>query len=158
LTERASGRRLELVRQSRYNLWQPALSPDRRWVTFTTEARDDQSQVRIAAVRDSGPAAESDWITIGDGHWNDKPRWSPDGSLLYFVSDRDGYLCIWAQELDPATKRAKGEPRAVYHAHGSRRSLANISSVSMLEISVARDRLVFNMTELAGSVWATAAP
>ncbi len=155
LQERATGRRIALVRDARYNIWQPGLAPDGRWASFATERERDTCRVHIIPARGRGPVAESDWITIEGGRWNDKPRWSPDGNLLYFVSDRDGYLCIWAQDLDPATKRPRGAPRAVYHAHGSRRSLSN-SEVSTLEISIARNRLVFNMTELAGSIWTTA--
>jgi Tol biopolymer transport system component/predicted Ser/Thr protein kinase len=155
LQERASGGRTALVHDARYNIWQPGLSPDGRWACFATERERDTCRVHIIPARGNGPVAESAWITIGAGHWDDKPRWSLDGNLLYFVSDRDGYLCIWAQDLDPVTKQPRGEPRAVYHAHGSRRSLAN-TEVSTLDISISRDKLVFNMTELAGSIWTTA--
>jgi hypothetical protein len=36
------------------------------------------------------------------------PAWSPDSNLLYYLSKRDGFLCLWAQRLDPATKRPAG--------------------------------------------------
>lgn len=38
------------------------------------------------------------------------PDWSPDASLLYFWSDRDGSACLWAQRLDSITKRPTREP------------------------------------------------
>ena len=38
-----------------------------------------------------------------------KPFWSPDGNLLYFLSSRDGFLCLWAQWLDPSTKHPLGD-------------------------------------------------
>ena len=38
------------------------------------------------------------------------PIWSPDGNLLYFLSERDGFRCIWGQKLDPASKRPLGAP------------------------------------------------
>ena len=55
----------------------------------------------------------------------DKPRWSPDGNLLYYISEADGFRCIRARRLDPATKRPIGQPLDVYHSHSARRSLMN---------------------------------
>jgi len=33
-------------------------------------------------------------------------NWSPDGKLVYFISTRDGFRCVWAQRLDAAGKPA----------------------------------------------------
>jgi hypothetical protein len=59
---------------------------------------------------------------------NDKQRWSPNGNLLYFVSERDGFRCIWAQRLDPGSKRPVGALFAVYHSHSPQRSLMNLGA------------------------------
>ena len=80
---------------------------------------------------------ESEWIPITDfTRENDKPRWSPDGNLLYFTSDRDGWRWIWTRRLDPATKRPAGEPIGVFHAHSARRSMGMVG-IGPLEISLA---------------------
>lgn len=69
--------------------------------------------------------------------------------MLYYVCDRDGFVCIWATRLDPGTKRPIGEPKAIVHFHGRRNSLG---SVYGLELSAANDKLVFNLGEDFGNV------
>ena len=95
---------------------------------------------------------ESECVGITDCRLDDKPRWSPDGNVLYFVSEQDGFRCIWALRLDPATKRPLGAAFPIFHAHEARRSLMNIGW-GELQISVARDKIVFNLSERTGNIW-----
>ena len=81
----------------------------------------------------------------------DAQRWSPDGNTLYFISQFDRFCCIWARRLDPM-KRPVGGPIAIFHAHEARRSLLNIGKGD-LGISIARDRIVFNINERSGNIW-----
>jgi hypothetical protein len=71
---------------------------------------------------------------------------------MYFTSNRDGFMCIWAQRLQPDTKYPVGAAFDVHHFHTSRRSLANVG-LGPLETSVARNALVFNLGEVTGNVW-----
>ncbi|HYI95440.1 MAG TPA: hypothetical protein VEX68_18005, partial [Bryobacteraceae bacterium] len=64
----------------------------------------------------------------------------------------DGFMCIWAQRLQPETKLPAGAAFGVHHFHTSRRSLANVW-LGPLETSVARDALVFNLGEVTGNIW-----
>ena len=75
----------------------------------------------------------------------------PTGNLLYFTSERCGFRCIWAQPLERRTKRPTGEAFAVFHAHSALSSLLNME-LGELEISVARDKLVFNVAERRGNI------
>ena len=81
--------------------------------------------------------------------------WSPNGNLLYFLSERDGFRCIWAQHLEPATKRPSGAAFAVRHFHTSRRSLVTIGDPIATGLSVGVGKLVFSMTERTGNIWMT---
>ena len=93
------------------------------------------------------------WMPIDhQSRWDDKPRWSPDGNLIYFMSDRDDYLCLWAQRVIAATKQPFGTAFPVYHLHNARLSPANVS-VSLLEIGVAKDKIIFGLGELTGNIW-----
>jgi hypothetical protein len=93
------------------------------------------------------------WMAIDHPNsWDDKPRWSPDGNLLYFVSDRDGHLCVWVQRLEGSSKRPIGTPFPVYHFHNSRLAMINVG-VMALETGVGRDKIVMGLGELTGNIW-----
>ena len=101
------------------------------------------------------PSKESDWIrVVSDQHWNDKPRWSPDGNRIYFVSDRDGFACLWSQPVEPETKRPVGPPLPLYHIHQVRRSILNVG-YGLMDIAVAPDKIVLNLGEITGNIWMT---
>jgi hypothetical protein len=105
------------------------------------------------------PSDESSyfWIrTITDGQFNDdKPQFSPDGNTIYFTSTRDGYLCIWAQRLDPMTKQPVGAAYPYQHFHNSMgHSVATIPDLLMeSDLSVARDKIMICLPQMSSSLW-----
>jgi hypothetical protein len=52
-----------------------------------------------------------------------EPCWSADSNLLYYLSERDGWGCVWARRLDQVTGRLVGESYPVLHAHTARHML-----------------------------------
>ena len=132
----ASKRRTGLLNHAAWSLWNPRFSPDDRWVSFNAVTAG-RSRIFVAPFR-SGMIPESEWIAITDGVWDDKPRWSADGDTLYFMSERDGFRCIWAQRLD-GSKCPVGGVIPIFHAHQAQRSLLNVQ-IGPLELSVARDK------------------
>jgi len=142
----------ELISHPTYNIHGAELSPDGKWVAFHLP-RPGSETVSIAPVREGKAAAEAEWITVAAvAGSNRRPWWSSDGNLLYFLSTRDNYQCIWAQRLDPATKAPRGEPMAVYHFHETRRSL-NILASATFGPAVGGGRIVFALGERAGNIW-----
>jgi eukaryotic-like serine/threonine-protein kinase len=136
-------------------VFQPFLSWDDRWVVFTRWQPGDvpPSQVMIAAMQRGVAAQKSEWIPVTDGtHEDDKPQFSADGNTVYFTSTRDGYLCIWAQRLDPATKHPQGPPFAFQHFHNSEGRAAVFDQHSS-DLSVARDKLFINLPKENSEVW-----
>src|SRR3954449_7230618 len=102
------------------SLYHAFFSWDNRWVVFKKDPNSGslKSQILISPVRDHDAVTEAEWIAVTDGRYDsDKPQFSPDGNTVYFTSTRDGYLCIWAQKLDPVTKRPVGDPVAFEHFH-----------------------------------------
>ena len=77
--------------------------------------------------------------------------WSPDGNLLYFSSDRDGYKCLWAQRLDPIHQASSRHiiPGAALSCpvaiHGR--------SVFLVSPSLAQDKIIVSLEERSGGIW-----
>ena len=136
-----------------YGLHQSKLSPDQKWIVLEAADGSGSSLIFVVPAHGGVPAPPEKWIRVSDKDgWNDKPRWSPDGSLIYFISHRDGFRCLWAQRLDPSTKRPIGEPAGINHFHETRLSMMNVG-LGGLEIDVAKDKVIFVMGELTGNIW-----
>jgi eukaryotic-like serine/threonine-protein kinase len=98
---------------------------------------------------------ESEWIAVTGGTDMDRePRWSPDGNLLYFISERDGFRCLWAQRLDPVRKQMVGSPFAVHHLHRSRLN-NRMGDTGLIGLFVSRDKIFLSLEELTGNIWMT---
>jgi len=128
------------------------LSRDDRWLAI--QAGEPDGKVAVYAVPISrSPAAPEDWIKIvGGKFWVGAPRWSVNGNILYYISERDDFMCVWGQPLDPATKAPIGEPFSAAHAHTTSIRMTTVRR-SMWTLDVGRDRLVFNASEITGDVY-----
>lgn len=150
LLDLTTGEKTPLV-EARSTFTEARISPDHRWIVFQ-ETAAGVSRIWLARFGAS-PIPRSEWHPLTDGSgWDDRPRWSPDSSLLYFLSDRDGFRCIWGQRLDSVSKRPVGPPFAVYHSHESHSSLINVNPV-YAGLEVTRDMLVFVNGETTGNIW-----
>jgi hypothetical protein len=146
----ASGAEVRVLEPGDGAILDADLSWDDRWVAVVI-GRPDGSLTLQLAPAGGLPAPDAQRIPVAESRgWLASPRWSPDGSRVYFMADRDGFFCIWAQELDPATKAPRGEPVAVFHAHGNpwRTSFPR----GGYSLAVGRDRIVFNAAEITGNV------
>jgi Tol biopolymer transport system component len=132
-----------------YMIWQPHISNDGRWVAFLG-TKGETSRIFAAPFR-KGRVPRSEWISLSDGQWDDKPYFAPDGRTIYFVSTRDTYWCIWGQRLGP-DMHPSGSPFAVYHWHQRRRSLTNVPLASF-QTAVGPHMIAFNQAELTGNIW-----
>ncbi len=102
-------------------------------------------------MRDSA-ATERDFVPlVEEPAFCASPRWSPDGTRLYFLSTRDGFGCLWMQRVDAVTGRPVGGPVAIVHNHRADRSL--FGPRNAWSIAVTRDRVFFNAAEMRGNFW-----
>ena len=135
----------------------PTLSHDRKWVAFhTSDGRSEVRQIHVIPVLPEDRKVEmKDWIPITAGTSLDREAvWSPDGSTIYFLSERDGFRCIWEQPLNPLTKRPRGEARNVLHFHRTYRSLSSVpGTVAAIGLTVQPNHLIFSLGEISGNVW-----
>jgi eukaryotic-like serine/threonine-protein kinase len=133
-------------------------STDGRWIAFHAATGPKPTrQIMVAPFAPTRTVTEGEWISITDGAEMDREAfWSPDGKLLYFLSDRDGFRCIWSQALDPQTKRPVGSPSPIYHFHHKSLSVAEVGGApSSVGLSASRDALVFSVNRIAANVWFT---
>jgi Tol biopolymer transport system component len=140
---------VDFLQQAKQNVDLARFSPDDRWVCFKVEQQPGREPTFIAPVLNGVAAAESEWIQVTNGPVDGRSWWSPDGNLLYFLSDRDGSWCIWAQKLDPMSKRPLGPAFAVYHFHGGRLALVS----AYFGYGMAPDKLYFALQETRGNIW-----
>ena len=140
----ATRQKTDYLEHPDYNLARARFSPDGRWISFVA-GNLSGAHIVVAPFRSHMRRRGTiEWISIAE-HATDSTgqssRWSPDGNLLYYTSDVDGFRCIWARRLDPTTKRAVGQPIDIYHSHSARRSLMN-AGILFLELSVSRGQAV----------------
>jgi eukaryotic-like serine/threonine-protein kinase len=117
-----------------------------------------RGQILLAPVRVGRAASKTEWIPITDGHFSDdKPQISADGNTVYFTSDRDGYLCIWAQRLNGVTKHPAGAAFAFQHFHNSlgRNAASDASVLRMSDLTVGRDKILINLPIMTNKIWIT---
>ena len=72
----------------------PRFSPDGRQLAYSAWTRGGYRDIRIVDTR-SGAFYE----VSHDRALDQQPTWSPDGKMLYFVSDRTGIANVFAYEL-----------------------------------------------------------
>jgi Tol biopolymer transport system component/DNA-binding winged helix-turn-helix (wHTH) protein len=149
---RAEASATVIATDPRYNLWQGHVSPNGRWIVFEATRRDEDSAVIYVAREDQRDSHESDWTVISRAHeWADKPRWSPDGKLIYFVLSRGLFLDLWAVRFDPLSGKPIGDPFQISHFDAPALQLSPV--IGGGEIGISRSRLTLTMAERKGSIW-----
>jgi Tol biopolymer transport system component len=138
-----------IISDPRYDLWQPHFSWDGKWIVFiavNNSPNEFESGIHVI------PASGGDWIRITDGHpWDDKPRWSPDGKTVYFVSSKSGIFNVFGMRFDAIKRTPVGQPFAVTSFENVGTQIAeNIQNVDM---SLTEDKLVLTMEDRTGNVW-----
>ncbi|HEY7056228.1 MAG TPA: hypothetical protein VH458_06880 [Vicinamibacterales bacterium] len=142
-----------LLRSSAVNFWQARFSPDHRWVSFVAQRmRNSAGTVEIGIVAARSTQATT-WTRLLEDHvWPDKPRWSPDGRTLYFLSrGADGYFNLWGVPIDPARGAQAGKPFQITHFSSPDWHID--PDIGNTEIDLASGRLVLPMQSLKGSIW-----
>jgi serine/threonine-protein kinase len=89
-----------------------ALSPDARWLAFTSNEAAGQHEVYVASFPDM---KSKRLVSTGGGT---EPRWSRDGRELYWVSGGK----LMAAPVPPGPSFNPGAPRALFSVEGYRRA------------------------------------
>jgi eukaryotic-like serine/threonine-protein kinase len=140
----------ELTADSSYAVWQAKFSPDGRWICFAAiDATQPGSDVVF--VIPSAGADRSRWTALTSARgWADKPRWSSDGKLIYFVQ-AEPFFNVWAVRFDGATGKGVGAPFQVTAYDSPRHQLT--PKFGAAEIGVSAERLIVTIMEQTGNIW-----
>src|SRR5580692_223975 len=95
---------------------EPALSPDGKRVAFTVQTVDIEKNSKPKQIYVVPVAGGSPVQLTRDGNDNERPRWSADSELIYFISDRSGSSQIWV--MDNAGGHARQITRLATEASG----------------------------------------
>ena len=98
----------KIISDPLYDVYQSHFSPDGRWIVFGASRSSPRAvESKLFVI----PATGGPWIPITEGkYWDDKPRWSPDGKTIYFISGRGGFFNVWGIHFDSAQGKPVGEP------------------------------------------------
>jgi serine/threonine protein kinase len=131
-------------------------SPNGRWVALglTTPVGGAREVVIIPNAPDR-KLREDEWVSINDGGTSDRePAWSADGRRLFFISDRDGFRCIWARDVDPETGRPSGPLQEIAHFHYARELLQGpVASTGSIGLTATSNALIFTVARSVGNLW-----
>jgi Tol biopolymer transport system component/DNA-binding winged helix-turn-helix (wHTH) protein len=129
------------------NLYQATFSPDQRWIAFNAVSSDSSLSTIYVAAADGGQ-----WTPITEGgFWDDKPRWSPDGRTLYFVSNRSGFLNVWGRRFDLAGGTPSGDPFRVTSFENPSERVYSV--VNTMELALTPNQMILPIAEASGAVW-----
>jgi len=149
----ASGRSTLLYKDPEHALTMPRVSPDGRSIVFTMLLAGRNRRMFIAPYTGQ-EVPPSEWKVLVEGTDLDRqPYWAPSGELVYFLADRDGFRCIWAQPVDQATRQATGAAFAAHHLHQIRYNLEPIGDVASVGLSATGGHLFYAAFELQSNVW-----
>ena len=130
------------------NLYNQRFSPDQRWITFLAHDLSYEATSTVYVV----PAGGGAWRPMTEGVWfDDKPRWGPDGRVLYFVSNRTGIANVWGRRFDSTTGAPVGEPFPVTSFRSAQFQLT--PRTVQMDIAITATQLLLPMSESRSDIW-----
>jgi Tol biopolymer transport system component len=142
-----------------WHLLSPRFSPDGKWLALHVRTSELMRQIYAFPVHPDRPTPFSEWVAVTDGRQLDRDvSWSPNGDVLYWLADRDGARGIVSQKLDPVSKRPAGPQNMLLMTRGGRRSLLSFANTAASAPTIAKDKIIFALTERTGNIWLTQLP
>jgi Tol biopolymer transport system component/DNA-binding winged helix-turn-helix (wHTH) protein len=137
-----------LASDAKRNLWQEQFSPNQQWISFIAVDATDAGVATIYTM----PAAGGAWNAITEGsRYDDKPRWSPDGRTLYFVSDRNGVQNVWGRHIDPEHGTPIGQPFRVTSFNGPEKMIS--TDRVRMQFALTNKKLFVPLEKSTGELW-----
>jgi len=134
----------------------PSWSWDARMMAFMRRRPGGIAAIWIAPVAADGTLApEPQWVEISPPQTdNSRPRFSPDGGVIYYVMGKAGQRLLAAQKIDKASRKPVGEPIVTVHTPLELTLLTGGAGPYPL-ISVTAKRLFYSSYGYRGNLWMT---
>jgi len=145
----ANAAETKIIADPEYDLDEQHFSRDGRWIVFQALRN---LPTKLESKLYVTPASGGRWIPVTEGtHWDDKPRWSPNGKMIYFVSGRGGFFNVWGIHFDPSQGKVMGEPFAVTKFDSP--ALMVPEHIPSVDLSLSQNHLVLTLEQVSGSIW-----
>jgi len=95
--------------QADFNELDAAVSPDGRWAAYASTEGGPELDIYIRSFPD--PRGRPQRVSTGGGR---DPRWSPDGSTLYYWSSQGGSEAIFSVDVENGAALSVGEPELAF--------------------------------------------
>jgi Tol biopolymer transport system component/predicted Ser/Thr protein kinase len=150
----ATGQTRALLRHPTYRLFTPRVSPDGRLLCFTAITAPVQRRTYLVHFSPDREIDSKEWTVVSSGsNLERQPCWSPNGDIIYFLSERDAFRCIWGLRIDRATLKPVGDAFAVRHLHQFRHSLLDFNDVADIGFSIAGNTIYLAVREIQSNIW-----
>jgi WD40 repeat protein len=134
-----TGQTLSVLSNPDRDLLAARFSPDGRALVLNCRASESIGVLQMARLVDGKPVPPDKWIALTDGtssaHF---PEWTRDGRSVMFISNRDGFYCLWHQRLNRKLS-PEGRATPVTHFHTA-------------SLNLGRRPLAFTVTETSAIV------
>ena len=109
LLEVATKKKIEYLKSPELQFADGSISPNGKWIVFAQRRAMRDFAIYVAPFSPERTPVAAEWVEVLRSlETAPNARWSGDGNLLYFSSERDGYNCLWesaAGSLQQASAR-----------------------------------------------------
>jgi Tol biopolymer transport system component len=148
----ASEQKFELLSDATFSFYAAKYSPDGQWLALTYGGAQAPQGIFIAPLRNRMPGPADKWIRIMNRRGiHTRPWWSPDGNMLYFLSDAGSRMAIWSQKLLATTKQPDGEPRVIFQP--DEEMGGRLDPDVSFGPGEGREMLIFPVVRNTGNIW-----
>jgi len=142
-----TGARQPLLKAPGGQLVQASVSPGDNWVAFALGRADGSVGLYVTPVGMEPVALQTLTPIAVDRMLLSVVGWSPDGKLLYYTRNRDGFPHLWAQPL--AGGKTTGPPRPVFDPYRSGGFRLPVG----LQFAITPERLYLSSFDVKGDIW-----
>ncbi len=115
------------------------------------ESIGDRKKMYAVRLRPGSGQPVGSWLPIADEQGTPlHPRWSGDGKTIFYVSNLDGFSCIYGRSFT-ASSSALGPRFPVAHFHNQRASIDNVLP-RVFNLSASDDTLYLNLGEQSSTI------